>query len=197
VLYLLARDCGRRGVIVEIGSFQGLSTILLALGSRTGSGGRVYAVDPHLRGTRDRFRGNIARAGFEDLVQPVFARSTDAAHGFSEPIELLFVDGSHKREDVEADLACWLPKLVDGGTLVLHDTVSERGPKAVAADVLFRSHQFTNVRFVRPEMSIGTKVARNSRAARVRQRVMLLLKRGHELRRASVPRAARPAARSS
>ena len=47
LLYDLARRCTGRGVIVEIGSWKGKSTIWLANGSRRGAGVKVYAIDPH------------------------------------------------------------------------------------------------------------------------------------------------------
>lgn len=47
-LYELARCLARRGPIVEIGSFEGRSTIYLAQGVRDGvSSTGVHAVDPH------------------------------------------------------------------------------------------------------------------------------------------------------
>src|SRR5688500_180349 len=48
LLFRLARNVtARMGVIVEIGSWKGKSTIFLARGSLAGSRVRVYAVDPH------------------------------------------------------------------------------------------------------------------------------------------------------
>ncbi len=46
-LYNLARHASAKGVIVEIGSYRGLSTVALAKGSLKGSGIPVYAIDPH------------------------------------------------------------------------------------------------------------------------------------------------------
>jgi predicted O-methyltransferase YrrM len=45
-LYELAKACTGRGVIVEIGSFKGRSTICLGLGSQAGHAVPVYAVAP-------------------------------------------------------------------------------------------------------------------------------------------------------
>ena len=49
-LYHLARSSKTKGVIVEIGSWKGKSTIWLAKGAKAGNKNKVYAVDPH-RGT--------------------------------------------------------------------------------------------------------------------------------------------------
>jgi len=43
----LAQSKPSKGVILEIGSFKGKSTISLALGSMAVNGEKVYAVDPH------------------------------------------------------------------------------------------------------------------------------------------------------
>src|SRR5712691_13572252 len=46
-LYDLARACTGKGVIVEIGSWVGKSTICLGRGSLAGASVPIYAVDPH------------------------------------------------------------------------------------------------------------------------------------------------------
>src|SRR6185312_12113676 len=46
-LYELARGCSGSGVIVEIGSWKGKSTVCLGLGSQAGKSVPIYAVDPH------------------------------------------------------------------------------------------------------------------------------------------------------
>src|SRR5688500_7156417 len=46
-LYELGRQAGADGAIVEIGTFQGSSTIALALGTRAGNNVRIYSIDPY------------------------------------------------------------------------------------------------------------------------------------------------------
>src|SRR5256885_7585861 len=46
-LYELARVCTGKGVIVEIGSWKGKSTICLGRGSQAGAALPVYAIGPH------------------------------------------------------------------------------------------------------------------------------------------------------
>lgn len=77
-LYHLAQLNPAKGVIVEIGSWKGKSTICLALGSMAVSGEKVYAVDPHkplaeegyTEDTEAQFRENIRNAGVESHVVP-------------------------------------------------------------------------------------------------------------------------------
>src|SRR6266568_7791612 len=78
-LYDLAQRCTGRGVIVEIGSWKGKSTICLGLGSRAGNGVRIFAIDPHASYRFGDFKTNVERAGIADLVTPVPSLSQPAA----------------------------------------------------------------------------------------------------------------------
>ena len=44
---LFSKALNVKGAIVEIGSWKGKSTIMLAYGSIAGNGNKVYAIDPH------------------------------------------------------------------------------------------------------------------------------------------------------
>src|ERR1041385_9078450 len=81
LLYRLARACSGKGVIVEIGSWKGKSTIQLANGSHDGRRIKIHAVDPHTGSpehqsgtpgvwTFDEFQRNIKAAGVRDVVVP-------------------------------------------------------------------------------------------------------------------------------
>jgi predicted O-methyltransferase YrrM len=179
-LYELAKRCTGKGVIVEIGSWKGKSTTCLGLGSRAGKNVPIYAVDPHADYRFGEFKDNIERAGVADLVTPIASKSQDAADGFDRPIELLFVDGSHEYEDVKADFDQWVPKLVEGGTIAVHDTTLWEGPKRVVEDHIYHGTGFKDVRFVFGSTTVATKVAQNTGADRLRARYSLMLKRGFE-----------------
>ncbi|MFN2467562.1 MAG: class I SAM-dependent methyltransferase [Gaiellaceae bacterium] len=197
-LYDLASRCTGRGVIVEIGSWKGKSTTCLGLGSRAGGNVRIYAVDPHADYRFGEFKANIERAGIADLVTPIPSLSQAAAPDFHEPVELLFVDGSHEYDDVKADFDQWVPKLVEGGVLAVHDTTLWDGPKRVVEEHVYRSTQFKDVRFVFGSTTVATKVAQNTRGDRIRARYSLALKRSFELAyraRKLIPQPASRAAR--
>ncbi len=70
-LYDLARACTGAGVIVEIGSWKGKSTICLGRGSLAGAAVPIYAIDPHADYRFGDFKANVDRAGITDLVRPV------------------------------------------------------------------------------------------------------------------------------
>lgn len=186
LLYRLARRCTGRGVIVEIGSFKGKSTIWLAKGSEAGAGVPVYAIDPHTGSeehqataggqvwTYEEFLVNLRRARAEELVHPLVTTSAQAATSFHLPVELLFIDGDHRYEAVRQDFDLWFPKLIEGGYLLMHDTIRWDGPRRVARESLYRSRHFRRVGFVH-SISFGQKVACNAPADRLRSGYVLLL----------------------
>jgi predicted O-methyltransferase YrrM len=175
-LYELAKRCSGRGVIVEIGSWKGKSTICLGLGSRAGAGVRIFAIDPHADYRFGDFKANVDRAGITDLVTPMASLSQAAADDFEEPVELLFVDGSHEYDLVLEDFEKWVPKVVDDGWVAFHDTTWTAGPRKVVGQAIYRGRAFKDVRFVVGSLTVGRKVARNKLVDRARNRYVLGVK---------------------
>jgi MMP 1-O-methyltransferase len=175
-LYELAKRCSGRGAIVEIGSWKGKSTICLGLGSKAGSSVRVYAIDPHADYRFGDFKANVERAEIAELVTPIPSLSQAAANDFHEPIELLFVDGSHDEALVREDFDKWVPKVVDGGWVAFHDTTWTSGPRRVVGESIYRGRGFKDVRFVVGSTTVARKVAENTPADRLRARYVLALK---------------------
>jgi MMP 1-O-methyltransferase len=205
-LYDLARACTGSGVIVEIGSWYGKSTICLGLGSRAGNGVRIFAVDPHGDHRFGDFQANLERVGIQDLVTPIRSLSQPAADDFQHPIELLWVDGSHEYDLVKEDFQKWVPKIVEGGVVALHDTTWTAGPRKVVAEEIFGSRGFKDVRFVLGSTTIARKVAENRAVDHVRARYVqgvkgvftvttVIVKKGRRVIPSSVERAGRRALR--
>lgn len=167
-LFRRAAACRGRGVIVEIGSWHGRSTIVLAAASRTSSAIPVHAVDPH-RGLPARgagpslasFRANLAAAGVADLVVTHVCTSAEAVRTFDQPVELIYIDGAHDYPSVLADFRSWYPRVLDGGVMAFHDTIGYPGPRQVVRDHLYRSRQFRRVRFA-GSLTWGEKVGRST-----------------------------------
>jgi MMP 1-O-methyltransferase len=182
-LYRLAKACTGAGVIVEIGSFKGRSTISLGLGSKAGAGTRIYAIDPHRGPSYDDFLANTRRAGIDGLVTQVRLPSQEALAAIGEErIELLFIDGSHKYDLVLQDFALFVPRVVEGGWVLMHDTTSPfPGSKRVAGQLMYRSREFAGVRFVPSSMTVGRKVTQNTAADRLRNHAALVVKSAAEL----------------
>ncbi len=175
-LYELAKGCSGRGVIVEIGSWKGKSTICLGLGSQAGSGVRIFAVDPHADYRFGDFKENVERAGIAELVTPIASLSQPAADDFDEAIELLFVDGSHEYDLVLEDFEKWVPKVLDGGHVAFHDTTWTAGPRKVVGQAVYRSRSFKDARFVVGSTTVARKVRRNTLADRLHNHYVLGVK---------------------
>jgi predicted O-methyltransferase YrrM len=109
--------------VVEIGSFRGRSTIAAghALLERA-EGGTLYAIDPQDDERFQELRSNVAGAGVESVVRLIRATSREARKQFgAEPVDLIFIDGSHEYEDVRDDLNDWLPLVRSGGIVAVND----------------------------------------------------------------------------
>ena len=127
--------------IVEIGSFRGRSTIVLARAAPPDA--RVVAIDPHAGGDRgpqeiaaDAARGeadhaafvaNLRRAGVADRVRHVRRPSQSALGEVFGGIDLLYVDGAHRFRPALRDVARWGARVRPGGTMLVHDAFSSVG----------------------------------------------------------------------
>ena len=140
-LYDAARRCPPGGTIVEIGSFQGRSTIVLA--SAASPDVAVIAIDPHAgndRGPQEIdgyadaaaddhavFLANLERAGVADRVRHVRKFSDDALADVEAPIDVLYIDGAHRYGPARADIRDWGARVTEGGTMLIHDSFSSIG----------------------------------------------------------------------
>ncbi|HHT9126524.1 MAG TPA: class I SAM-dependent methyltransferase [Candidatus Brocadiia bacterium] len=187
LLYKLAKNCTGEGVIVEIGSWQGKSTIWLGRGSKKGNKIKIYAIDPHTGAsehkerygrvwTFEEFKKNIKYAKVDDITIPIVETSEVAAKNFNEPVELIFIDGAHEYELVKLDFELWFPKVIDGGIMAFHDTRGQHGPAKVVEELVYKSNNFRNVKFV-DTITFAEKVRQNSMIDRISNRYILLLKK--------------------
>lgn len=157
-LYGAARSCSGKGVIVEIGSWQGKSTVCLAGASEAGSRVQIYAIDPHQDSyvhedfwgkgisTFGIFKKNIESAGISSLVHPIVSKSEEAVRGWNKPIEFLWIDGDHRYNEVKKDFDLWSPFVVDGGIIAFHDSSYDDVQEFVIKEVLLNKN-FKNAVF--------------------------------------------------
>jgi hypothetical protein len=115
-------------LIVEIGSHQGRSTVVLAAARA-----RVVAIDPFVGGamfggaaTREKFLANLSAAGVSERVELREVRSTSLRPDWTSPIDFLYIDGKHDYWTVSDDLR-WASFLPAGGRLAIHDAFSSIG----------------------------------------------------------------------
>lgn len=144
--------------IVEIGSYHGRSTIVLALGAPEAE---LVAIDPFAAetiATRERlreadigesdleqFEANLRRAGVRDRVRHVRAFSGDALASVDAPIDLLYVDGAHDLRSALGDIRGFGSRVREGGTMLIHDSFSAVGVTLAQLVALFASESFRYV----------------------------------------------------
>jgi glycosyltransferase involved in cell wall biosynthesis/predicted O-methyltransferase YrrM len=179
-LYYAARNCTGKGVIVEIGSWKGKSTVFIGKGSESAGKIKIYAIDPHIEGTYEEFKKNIKKAELNNIVIPVVKTSEEAAEDFTEPVEFIFIDGDHEYEKVKQDLELWFPKLINKGIIAFHDTVAWPGPRKVVKKQIYTSRYFKNVGFV-DSITFAQKIIKNSLKDRLRNRSLLFLRNRYVL----------------
>lgn len=124
------------GQIVEIGSYQGLSTIVLARAAPRNVA--VVSIDPHAgsdRGPGERagspedgrrdhlaFEENLRRCEVTARVRHICSPSSAAHADVGGAVDLLYVDGSHRYRDALSDLREWGARVRAGGKMLVHDS---------------------------------------------------------------------------
>ncbi len=154
-LALVAACAPAQGVILEIGSFKGKSTVGLASVALRYGLGPVITVDPHSgpsitdpdvgpKGSSwDDFRASLHQAGVESAVEAHRAYSRDVAPGWTRPIRFLWIDGDHTYRGAKEDIDLFRSHLVPGAIVALHDVLHTfEGPVRVFADELLGSDRF-------------------------------------------------------
>ncbi len=137
-------------VIVEIGSFLGSSSVLLAGTRKLRGSGKVHCVDPfdgsgdsysvpvytelHKQyagqSLRECFDGNVQRARVKDWIEVHQGTATEVAQKWNRPVDLLFLDGDHSPNGARLAYESWYPKLKVNGIIAVHNT----GPRVYDKD---------------------------------------------------------------
>jgi predicted O-methyltransferase YrrM len=140
-LFETARKLKDQSNIVEIGCYQGRSTVSLGYGC-AGTRKHIYSIDTFNgndsdfqgEGRRDFFqkwKTNVSQNRLDEYVTPVTGDSRVVGKEWNRPIEFLFIDASHVYEDALSDFDLFYPHVVPGGVIAMHDVGSHSGPTRV------------------------------------------------------------------
>lgn len=124
------------GEFVELGPFQGGSTTIIA--SVTDERGLPLTTidDFHYQKKRGKsspeaVRENLRAAGIEAIPRVVKGDSADVPERI-ESVAFLFIDTEHKAARLNMELDAWLPLMMEGGVIALHDYAwPERFPEMI------------------------------------------------------------------
>jgi Methyltransferase domain len=126
-------DCPHVNALVEIGSYCGRATTVIASVVRAvRPSARVWAIDPHdgfvgahdqglerVGPTLDTLNANLERLKLSPFVEVVPAKAHDVP--WTEPLCLLLIDGLHDYPNVLKDFSHFEPHLCDGALVAFHD----------------------------------------------------------------------------
>ncbi len=127
--------------IVEVGSFMGRSTSLLAGARRLRGSGKVHAIDPFdcsgdeysiphyeqmlessgAKTLEEAFRNHIHRLELTPWVETYKGTSLDVVAKWDRPIDLLLLDGDQTPNIQRASYESWIPFLKEGGQFILNN----------------------------------------------------------------------------
>lgn len=159
--------------IVEVGVFMGRSSVLLALPRRLRGSGKVHCVDPFdcsgdafsvpyylqelqasgYASLETAFRVHIAALKLDPWIEVHKGTACDVAVQWSEPIDLLMLDGDQSVFGARAAYTAWVRFLRVGGTIILQNTRDRvyadghEGNRRLAVEELVAPH-FDSVRQV-------------------------------------------------
>lgn len=141
---------GQKVVIVEVGSFVGISSMAISKGVKEFCPGSLfYCVDIFSPEWYKKCSG-ISKYAFED-IERIFDKnmrknphvkikklSIEAAKDFKdESIDFIFIDADHRYEPVCADIQAWLPKLKKDCIMCGHDYSKKFPGLMKAVDEIF------------------------------------------------------------
>lgn len=114
--------------VIELGCFTGWSTVHMAYALSQSGSGRIYYLDREPRFLA-RATDNLLRHGLAQWGEPVegMADSPAVLSRLPASIDIVFIDTSHDYRPTLQEIDLYGRRLVRGGCLVLHDSISAPG----------------------------------------------------------------------
>jgi MMP 1-O-methyltransferase len=181
-LYELARELPANSpVAVEIGSWQGKSSLVLSKGLKGKTNPVLYCIDPFNgdagesdrvlysralstmnKSLKEAFVENMRRHGVLDVARPLEGYSFEVVKDFKDPIDLLFIDGNHEFDAVLQDYEQWSPLIRPGGLIAFHDVVFGEDADPAGPGMVAKAHIFDNPQWIDVKVVDNLLVARKA-----------------------------------
>jgi hypothetical protein len=127
-LFDLAKSGPCEGAIVNIGHFNGGSSIIMAKASKFAGREKVFSFDIDLENFNESVE-YLDKNQVTDWIDFQHGPSVDGAHTWAERedprVRLLFIDGDHTYDGCKNDIDSWSQYLVPGGVIAVHDYGNE------------------------------------------------------------------------
>jgi predicted O-methyltransferase YrrM len=146
---LLQRLAAGARRVVEIGVYEGSSAV--ALCEVLGPEAELHLIDPFghhptalpagwgaIEQASRRVVARAARRHDGPRVVWHVERSEETGRGWTEPVDVVFIDGDHAEEATRVDWALFSPHVTPGGHVLFHDAIGPHalpGPQRVVAEV--------------------------------------------------------------
>jgi predicted O-methyltransferase YrrM len=130
VLYGLTVGLRPRRVL-EIGTYQGGSTLIMCAALDDLGGGHITCVDPAPRLASPTWEAIRHRA--EIIARPSPGAIAEALAAAGEPFDLALIDGDHTRDAVERDIDATIQVLADAAYILFHDAHHQPVREAIDA----------------------------------------------------------------
>jgi len=137
-LYFIASVIPKQlGQILEIGSFKGKSTVILANAIKNDSNCIINAVDPMINTTKtdpyskeeknleNIFYTNLKNNNVEEKVKLHKMKSIELVPEWNSKLKFLWIDGDHTYNGTLIDFEGFSPWLSNGGVVAIHDVLNE------------------------------------------------------------------------
>lgn len=151
-LFMLGSHKTSPGVVLEIGSFKGKSTVILSEAAKLAGDELVHAVDPLTQPsitcpqtskhhTREEFYANMETHQVNVKFYEMY--SHELALEWKEPLRLLWIDGDHTYKGAQSDILDFKQYLQPGAIVAFHDVLNGHvGPLQVFAHEVVQNESF-------------------------------------------------------
>ena len=126
-LFNVAKSCVQIGRFIEVGSYLGATSIVLAAAMQGARGGKVYCIDTWENDSMSEGKWNTWEAfcqntrDWEKYIVPIVGKSALVNLPFEGQADLVFIDADHSYKGVTDDIHRFGNLVREDGYLVLHD----------------------------------------------------------------------------